>query len=137
MSNNTMNDMTITEEVVAPVQEGAVTPPVNEQSGVLPFSMGDDYLEEFIQCIDPDNILDVEFDAEAFQRGVNAMSEMCGKITALVNVGLTPTMALSYIAGSEESKQVAAHNLEVSKVSAEASVEAAKYGASFAQKMSI
>lgn len=137
MNDMTMNDVAITEEVVAPVQEGAVTPPVNEQSGVLPFSMGDDYLEEFIQCIDPDNILDVEFDAEAFQRGVNAMSEMCGKITALVNVGLTPTMALSYIAGSEESKQVAAHNLEVSKVSAEASVEAAKYGASFAQKMSI
>lgn len=132
-----MSDMTITEEVVAPVQEEVVTPPVNEQSGVFPLSMGDDYLEEFIQCIDPDNILDVEFDAEAFQRGVNAMSEMCGKITALVNVGLTPTMALSYIAGSEESKQVAAHNLEVSKVSAEASVEAAKYGASFAQKMSI
>lgn len=132
-----MSDNTITEEVVAPVQEEVVTPPVNEQSGVFPLSMGDDYLEEFIQCIDPDNILDVEFDAEAFQRGVNAMSEMCGKITALVNVGLTPTMALSYIAGSEESKQVAAHNLEVSKVSAEASVEAAKYGASFAQKMSI
>lgn len=132
-----MSDNTITEEVVAPVQEEVVTPPVNEQSGVFPFSMGDDYLEEFIQCIDPDNILDVEFDAEAFQRGVNAMSEMCGKITALVNVGLTPTMALSYIAGSEESKQIAAHNLEVSKVSAEASVEAAKYGASFAQKMSI
>lgn len=137
MSDNTMNDMTITEEVVAPVQDGAVTPPVNEQSGMFSLPMGDDYLEEFIQCIDPDNILDVEFDAEAFQRGVNAMSEMCGKITALVNVGLTPTMALSYIAGSEESKQVAAHNLEVSKVSAEASVEAAKYGASFAQKMSI
>lgn len=137
MSDNTTTNPVLIEEVVAPVQDGVATPPDNEQGGVFPFSMGDDYLEEFIQCIDPDNILDAEFDAEAFQRGVNAMSEMCGKITALVNVGLTPTMALSYIAGSEESKQIAAHNLEVSKVSAEASVEAAKYGASFAQKMSI
>ena len=39
-----MSDAVITEEVIAPVQDGVATPPDNEQNGVFPFSMGDDYL---------------------------------------------------------------------------------------------
>lgn len=131
------------EEVIMPNGDVTEVPSCGLTSCAVPddadisLPMMQDYIEDNIILLDTSDVCDIGYDADAFQRGVDAMSEFCGKITALVNVGLTPSMALSYLAGSEESKNVAAHNLEVSKISANASVESAKYGAGFATKMSV
>jgi len=44
---------------------------------------------------------EIEFNSEAFQEGVDSVSCVCGKLTALINVGLTPENALEYLMNQE------------------------------------
>lgn len=97
----------------------------------------DSYIPDKICDLNKDNIDRVQFNRDDFILGVNSVSRLCGQITALVNVGITPDMALSYLASVEESDKLAAHNLEVSKISAESGVEMAKYGMVSGTKMSV
>lgn len=50
------------------------------------------------QEISMDKIDKCKYDVDAFQRGIDSMSELAGKITALSNIGVSPESALEYIA---------------------------------------
>ena len=66
---------------------------------------------------------DLSYDNEAFQNGINDYSYICGAITAICNTGVKPDVAIEYIVNKETIK----HNLEVTKIGANATIEAAKY----------
>ena len=83
------------------------------------------YIDEFIISIDTKNVSNIDFDSTKFKNGVDSMSELCGKITALVNVGITPSMALTYLSDTDASKAFMEHNLEVSEINADANVKTA------------
>ncbi len=58
------------------------------------------------------------YDVEQFQAGVDEYSNVAGKITALLNAGLTPELALGYIV-----------NMETAIMTKEMNIEMAKHGA--------
>lgn len=58
-----------------------------------------------------------------FERGIKDYSYVCGAITALCNSGLKPSEAIDYVVNVDTIK----HNLEVTKIGANATVESAKY----------
>lgn len=62
-------------------------------------------------------------DKDRFKKGLDDFSYASGAITALCNAGLKPSEALEYIINIDTIN----HNLEVSRISAEATVESAKY----------
>lgn len=41
--------------------------------------------------------IDIEFDADNFAKGVNSASELCGKLAALMSVGIEGETALNYL----------------------------------------
>lgn len=51
--------------------------------------------------IDTDNLSDCKLNKEAFQKGIDEVSELAGKITALANVGVPPESALEYFASMD------------------------------------
>lgn len=61
------------------------------------------------------NLEDIHYDEEEFQQGVKDYSRTAGKITALLNVGLTPEMALSYIVNMETAILTKEMNVEMAK----------------------
>lgn len=84
-------------------------------------------------CGDEDNdcddigfpcILDTfpKYDFEKFQTGVNNMSELCGKITALQNVGLSALEAVKTL----NDRETIDLEIEAIKISAKASIEVSK-----------
>lgn len=73
-----------------------------------------------IDCSDQE---DEVYNTENFKKGIEDYSYVCGAITALCNAGLNPTEAIEYIVNQDTIK----HNIEVSKIGAEATVRAAKY----------
>ena len=58
------------------------------------------------------------YDVELFQEGIDEYSKIAGKITALLNAGLTPELALRYIV-----------NMETAIMTKEMNIEMAKHGA--------
>jgi hypothetical protein len=62
------------------------------------------------------------YDTEKFFKGVEDFSELAGKITALVNVGIHPSEALGYIVGLEGNKCT----LEIAKITKEMNIEMSK-----------
>ena len=95
------------------------------------------YIDEFIISIDTKSVSKIAFDSTKFKNGVDSMSELCGKITALVNVGITPSMALTYLSDTDASKAFMEHNLKVSEINADANVKSAIGAASQTQKMMV
>lgn len=95
------------------------------------------YIDEFIISIDTKNVSNIDFDSTKFKNGVDSMSELCGKITALVNVGITPSMALTYLSDTDASKAFMEHNLKVSEINADANVKSAIGAVSQTQKMMV
>ena len=95
------------------------------------------YIDEFIISIDTKNVSNIAFDLDKFKNGVDSMSELCGKITALVNVGITPSMALTYLSDTDASKAFMEHNLKVSEINADANVKSAIGAVSQTQKMMV
>ena len=95
------------------------------------------YIDEFIISIDTKSVSNIAFDSAKFKNGVDSMSELCGKITALVNVGITPSMALTYLSDTDASKAFMEHNLKVSEINADANVKSAIGAVSQTQKMMV
>lgn len=58
------------------------------------------------------------YDVGQFQEGIDEYSKLAGKITALLNAGLTPELALGYIV-----------NMETAIMTKEMNIEMAKHGA--------
>ena len=96
-----------------------------------------DYINENIFVLNKDLLSDITIDPVLFSEGVKEVSKICGKISALCSVGITPSMALSYISDKEISNDTIEYNLAVSKMNADATVESSKYGMSGVQKMMV
>ena len=95
--------------------------------GLFSDSLADDFPMDFI-TMDLENIANkVQFDCQKFADGVDSMAELCGQITALVNVGITPRDALDYIATKEATNSLTTNNLEIAKVKSDADKELAKH----------
>lgn len=71
-------------------------------------------------------VKDVSIDVEAFKKGISSVSELCGAITALVNVGINPHKAMDYIVDKEASKEIFENNLAVAKIQGDANISALK-----------
>lgn len=93
-----------------------------------------EFLDEYIRSINTSNIKNVQYDNQKFQSGITKMSKICGMITALVNVGITPNDALSYISERNLNKQGTDATLEITKIQADANVAASRYGLENSQK---
>lgn len=81
-----------------------------------------DYIEDNIVDIDIQNIINCKFDKDKFQEGIDSVSNICGAVSALVNIGITPSMALSFIAEREGSKVA----IDIHKINSEAAIKSAK-----------
>ena len=75
-----------------------------------------------------------KFDTKEFQRGINDVSRVCGMITALVNVGITPSMALSYISENESNKSIIDSNYKIAELQSKTAKDTAKYNYEVSQK---
>lgn len=71
-------------------------------------------------------VKDTSIDVEAFKKGISSVSELCGAITALVNVGINPHKAMDYIVDKEASKEIFENNLAVAKIQGDANISALK-----------
>lgn len=98
---------------------------------------GVDYLSEYIVNIDIENLNDITFSKESFQKGVNKMSKLCGMISALVNVGIPPDMALNYLATQKANKATIDMSLKTIEMQTQANIESAKYEYCTTQKNTI
>lgn len=67
-------------------------------------------------------------DVESFDAGVAEFSKLCGKIAALMMVGVEPTQALAYISECEDRDITFQNNMKVAKMQTDAQIEAAKCG---------
>ena len=77
---------------------------------------------EYFLPMDLDNLEGVKFDKKAFQKGISDISEVCGKICALTNVGVSMQDALSYMINESTIK----HNLVNQKMINENNIDIAK-----------
>lgn len=77
---------------------------------------------EYFLPLDLDNLEGIKFDKKAFQKGINDISEMCGKICALTNVGITAQDALSFMIN----ERTIEHNLTNQKLINDNNVDIAK-----------
>jgi len=72
--------------------------------------------------------IDVEIDDEAFNAGSKSMSELCGKVAALVAVGVTPDQALAYFCEMNSNEMTCKANLEIIKTQSKTQIECAHLG---------
>lgn len=86
-----------------------------------------EYISDNIIKLDTRNISSIFIDEKLFKDGVKNMSTLCGQISALCSVGITPSMALSYLNDKFTSEEINKNNLEISKLNANANIESAKY----------
>ena len=96
-----------------------------------------EYIESNIIDLDVDNLKDIVINKSDFNDGVKDMSRLCGQISALCAVGITPSMALSYISEKYASDEVNKYNLKISELNANSNIESSKFGAMSVQKYSI
>ena len=111
----------------------------------------DDEFEKIIRCLcedesddedededDPDDDFEVStddfmsqyamdsIDIEAFTKGVEDVSELCGKISALTSVGIEPGQALAYLSNVQDGEISYKNNVEIAKIQADAQKDASK-----------
>lgn len=84
-----------------------------------------DYIMDNTILLRVDNLSSIRFDTDKFKDGIDYMSELAGKITALVNVGITPSSALAYLQEMELNDNLMRSNLEISKINADSNVKSA------------
>lgn len=77
----------------------------------------DDFLSEY--AID-------SIDIEAFTKGVEDVSELCGKISALTSVGIEPGQALAYLSNVQDGEISYKNNVEIAKIQADAQKDTSK-----------
>lgn len=93
-----------------------------------------DYIPDLIYIIRRDNLDSILFDSEAFSSGVNNLSYLCGQISALVNVGITPSEALNYLSSKEGMDKAIAHEERVGEMQSKTAIECSKFEGINAQK---
>ena len=111
-------------------------------SEFIPFSPEDleelnshiDYIEENIIKLDTKRFDKFRMDEPLFKSGIDSVSEMCGAISALSSVGITPSMAMMYLSEREGTKLGMAHNLEISKLNSNTLIATSKYESANLQK---
>lgn len=77
----------------------------------------DDFLSEYAMD---------SLDIEAFTKGVEDVSELCGKISALTSVGIEPGQALAYLSNVQDGEISYKNNVEIAKIQADAQKDASK-----------
>lgn len=92
----------------------------------LDSSVSPEYIKENIFNLNLENLKDSVIDKDRFQFGVNDVSYLCGAISALVSVGITPNKAMDYIIEKEAADAAMKHNLEILNIQKETSVETAR-----------
>lgn len=87
-----------------------------------------------IKLMDTSNINTVKYNRHNFEKGVAEMSEIAGKITALVNAGLSPSEAIEYIGATEANSMTYKLQTALSKESNDTSIAVAKISGEMAMK---
>lgn len=87
-----------------------------------------------INLMDTANINTVKYNRHNFEKGVAEMSEIAGKITALVNAGLSPSEAIEYIGATEANSMTYKLQTALSKESNDTSIAVAKISGETAMK---
>lgn len=124
------------EELVDEIDNTEISELLNQIGGLsLNNNSEQDYISDNIVNLNKENISDLVLDKKLFGEGIQEISKLCGKIAALCSVGITPSMALSYIAEKESSDKIGEYNLQISKMNADATIESSKYGMASVQKM--
>jgi len=107
---------------------------VENKEQFIPFSPEDlDALNESVDYI-PENIVKTDIkgldkakiDLILYKDGINSVSEMCGAISALVSVGITPSMAMLYLSEREGTKLGMEHNLEINRLNSTTLIQTSK-----------
>ena len=96
-----------------------------------------DYIEDNVLLLDTNNISDIKLNKKLFIDGVDEVSKLCGMISALCNVGITPSAALNYISNKEESDKAIDYNYKISELNSNAIIESSKYSMNNLQKTMI
>lgn len=65
-------------------------------------------------------------DMNEFGEGVKEYSKICGKISALMSLGIDPVHALAYISECEDREITYKNNLEIAKIQADTQISTAK-----------
>lgn len=65
-------------------------------------------------------------DMNEFGEGVKEYSKICGKISALMSLGIDPVHALAYISECDDREITYKNNLEIAKIQADAQISTAK-----------
>lgn len=86
------------------------------------------YIDKFIVKLNTSNIKKILIDEDEFEDGVNSVSKLCGAISALTSVGITPDKAMDYVVDKEGAEAAMKHNIEICKIQQEASVKTAELG---------
>lgn len=68
-------------------------------------------------------------DPDSFEKGVNEVSELCGKIAALAAVGIDPVQALNYFGSVMENEYAIKNNTMVAEKNGATQVKCAELGA--------
>jgi hypothetical protein len=100
---------------------------MTEQNNEQILEIDADQLEEYMSGSD-DKLPPIEipfefYDTEKFYQGIHETSFLAGKITALLNTGLSESSVLDLILSMETVK----HNIEVAKLNKDMNVEVSKY----------
>lgn len=85
-----------------------------------------EYIKENIFKLNLENLNDSLVDKKKFQFGIDDVSYLCGAISALVSVGITPNKAMDYIVEKEAADAAMKHNLEILNIQKETSIETAR-----------
>lgn len=93
-----------------------------------------DYIQENIVYLNTESLSRLNYDENKFSEGLKSMSYLCGKITALVNVGITPSEALVYISNMDTLDKATANEKEIAELQSNTSIECAKYESVNSQK---
>ena len=87
-----------------------------------------------INLMDTSNINTIKYNRHNFEKGVAEMSEIAGKITALVNAGLSPSEAIEYIGATEANSMTYKLQTALSKESNDTSIAVSKISGETAMK---
>ena len=88
--------------------------------------------DDFGDIVDPvvgfdlENVIDSEFDAEEFSKGVKSMSFVAGQLMALQNAGIKAQNALEYLHASHSQDEDCKYSLEIAKLQTNLNKEAEK-----------
>lgn len=109
----------------------------NEPITIKNEDLEDYMIDNIVKFKNNDNLAKCNIDIDLFQKGINSVSEMCGIISALVNIGINPHKALDYIVDKNSTELMINNNTEIAKINAEASVKSSKYELANLQKNTI